>query len=145
MSKAFLAIALSAVAVAGLSGGALIYHNAQNSTADAAVHRDAPAMTATFPITIDGLLKPNSEIMIAAPCLPGDTKATAKTSFGAETQLSPAADMGQLIGYITAPNVIGPGPADGYHTVTVTCESGVSSTTTFPDAGNSASMAPTAL
>lgn len=145
MSKSFLGIALSAVVVAGLSGGALIYHNTQNSTADAAAHMDAPAVTATFPITIDGLLKPNSEIMIATPCLPGDTKATAKTSFQVEAQLSPAADMGQLIGFITAPNVIGPGPMEGHHTVTVTCESGVSSTATFPDAGNGTSMTPTAL
>ncbi|AFM07040.1 hypothetical protein [Corynebacterium pseudotuberculosis] len=133
MKKAFLGIAISVVAVAGLSAGAFIYYKTQNSTADAHTDvTDAPAVTATFPITIDGLLKPNSTITIAARCLPGDAKAMAKTSFGAEAQLGPASDADQLIGRITAPDVLGPGPVGGQHTVTVTCESGVSSTATFP-------------
>ena len=84
--------------------------------------------------TVDGQLGPGQELLIAANC-PG-TRANLTTSWGATTVLSPAADLGQLVGYVTAPDNIGPGPADGYHTYTVTCDSGETDTFTFASGGN---------
>ncbi|WP_245532986.1 hypothetical protein [Corynebacterium ulceribovis] len=93
-------------------------------------------------VTIHDDLKPNAEIMISSPCLAGDLRATVTTSFGAKATMSPAADMPELIGYVKAPNNIGKGPANGYHTATVTCHSGVTNTVTFKDAGNGNTMIP---
>ncbi|OFT44225.1 hypothetical protein HMPREF3158_12225 [Corynebacterium sp. HMSC06G04] len=84
--------------------------------------------------TVDGQLGPGQELLIAANC-PG-TRANLTTSWGATTVMSPAADLGQLVGYVTAPDNIGPGPADGYHTYTVTCDSGETDTFTFASGGN---------
>ena len=89
-----------------------------------------------MPVTIHDALKPSAEILISAPCASGDTRATVETSFGEKVEMSPAADMGELIAYITAPENIGPGPENGYHTATVTCASGESATVTFPESGN---------
>lgn len=90
-----------------------------------------------MPVTIHDPLKPSAEILISAPCTAGDTRATVETSFGETAEMSPAADMGELIAYITAPENIGPGPENGQHTATVTCDSGESATVIFPDTGNS--------
>lgn len=87
-------------------------------------------------IEFDGLFKPNSEIMISASCPVPDASASLVTSLGSESEMTPAADSGQLIGKITAPNNIGPGPDGGYHTVTVTCESGAFDIVRFPEDGN---------
>ncbi|WP_235933559.1 hypothetical protein [Corynebacterium qintianiae] len=87
-------------------------------------------------VTIHDALKPGAEIMVSSRCTGNDTRATLTTSFGADAVMTPAADTGELIGYVTAPAQIGPGPADGAHTVTVTCASGTTATAVFPDAGN---------
>lgn len=108
----------SVLAAAALTGGAVYAH------AD------------SFGIEFDGLFKPNSEMMISANCPVPDASAKLVTSFGAESEMTPAADSGQLIGLVTAPNNIGPGPDEGHHTVTVTCESGAFDTARFPDDGN---------
>ena len=93
-------------------------------------------------VTIHDDLKPNAEIMISSPCAPGDLRATVTTSFGGKAIMSPAADMPELIGFVKAPNNIGPGPKNGYHTATVKCRSGVTNTVTFKDAGNGQTMNP---
>lgn len=67
----------------------------------------------------EDLFKPGSEMMFTTSC--EELSATLTTSFGAETTMTPAADAGHLIGFVTAPDSIGPGPDDGYHTYTVTC------------------------
>lgn len=106
-----LAIVLIAASISGLTAC---------SSAEA-----ASAGATNVPVTVHDVLKPNAEILISSPCGPGDTRAELETSFGASTVMSPAADMGELIGYVTAPNNIGPGPANGHHTATVRCESGL--------------------
>lgn len=126
MIKTIALAAIGATAVAGTAGGAWIYHNSNQ----------IPSTPEVAQVHIDGMLKPNNEIMISSPCAPTDTHAKLTTSFGATAGLTPAADRGELIGFVTAPNNIGPGPADGYHTVTVTCDSGLTGTATFPSAGN---------
>lgn len=108
----------SVLAAAALTGGAVY------------------AYADSFGIEFDGLFKPNSEMMISANCPVPDASAKLVTSFGAESEMTPAADSGQLIGLVTAPNNIGPGPDEGHHTVTVTCESGAFDTARFPDDGN---------
>ncbi|MBG9244443.1 hypothetical protein [Corynebacterium belfantii] len=126
MFKTIALAAIGATAVAGSVGGGWIYHNSSQMASIPEVAQ----------VHIDGMLKPNNEIMISSPCAPTDSHAKLTTSFGATADLYPAADRGELIGFVTAPNNIGPGPADGYHTVTVTCDSGLTGTVTFPSAGN---------
>ncbi|QPK78700.1 hypothetical protein G7Y31_09130 [Corynebacterium lizhenjunii] len=82
------------------------------------------------------LFKPGAEMMFTANCPDGSDRADLSTSFGEQTVMSPAADAGSLIGYINAPESIGPGPDDGYHTFTVTCGDGQSLTQRFADDGN---------
>lgn len=88
------------------------------------------------PVTIHDALKPAAEILISSPCTAGDTGATLETSFGGPVEMTPAADSGELIAYVTAPVNIGPGPQEGHHTATVTCSSGVVGSAQFPDSGN---------
>lgn len=95
-----------------------------------------PSPTVSTPVTIHDPLKPGAEILVSAPCSDRDTQALLFTSFGASAIMSPAADMGELIGYVTAPSQISAGPVDGRHTATVVCQSGYSGTVVFPDSGN---------
>lgn len=110
------------------------------------------AATATLPdsandgetnplITIDGTFKPGQELAVYATCEAG-TSAKLSTSFGAQATMSPAADRGALLGFVTAPDNIGPGPDEGYHTVTVTCEDATGATVRIPSGGNGFSMTP---
>ena len=88
-------------------------------------------------ITVHDLLKPNNEILVSAHCKPEDTRATLTTSLSdTPIEMTPAADSGELLGDIKAPNEIGPGPKDGYHTITVECASGAKGTITMDSAGN---------
>lgn len=145
-AAAVAATAVAAIAFCGEAAGATSLSgpaSEQPVTAAAAVS-ELPAgwakpLSGVLPklkVTIHDDLKPNAEILISSPCFMGDQQAEVTTSFGATTTLRPAADMGELIGYIKAPNIIGPGPAEGAHTVTVTCHSGLTNTVVFPDAGN---------
>lgn len=89
-----------------------------------------------MPITLDGDLKPGNEIAVIAPC-EGDQRAKLTSSLNdEEVEMSPAADRGGLLGYLKAPDQIGPGPHEGYHTLTVTCASGETTTAKIPNAGN---------
>ena len=121
----------SVLAAAALTGGAVYAFDMGDA------HADSFGIEATpLGIEFDGLFKPNSEMMISANCPVPDASAKLVTSFGAESEMTPAADSGQLIGLVTAPNNIGPGPDEGHHTVTVTCESGAFDTARFLDDGN---------
>lgn len=87
-------------------------------------------------VTVHDLLKPGNEIMVSAQCDAG-THATLSSSVTTKkVDMTPAADMGELIGTFTAPAQIGAGPRKGYHTVTVTCDSGKTGTITLNSAGN---------
>ncbi|MBF9011796.1 MULTISPECIES: hypothetical protein [Corynebacterium] len=121
MKKGIIAITTATVAVL-TAGGAAIATGAS----------DTPAMTAGT----EDILKPGMEMTFTATCPDNSTRADLTTSFGAHAVLRPAADAGYLMGEITAPEQIGPGPADGYHTYTVTCENGATTTARFADAGN---------
>ena len=125
--------AISATFALGGGGAAAIAVDAS------APVNDAPAVTAqnqSMDVTVDGLFKPGQELFITANC--GDSlRATLTTSFGAETVMSPGADVGKLVGTVTAPDQIGPGPDEGYHTFTITCDNGDSETFRIPSAGNS--------
>lgn len=89
-----------------------------------------------MPITLDGELKPGNEIAVIAPC-EGDQRATLTSSLNDEkVEMTPAADRGGLLGYLQVPDQIGPGPQDGYHTLTVTCASGEKATAKIPSSGN---------
>lgn len=88
-------------------------------------------------VTVHDLLKPGAEIMVSTTCGESDTHAKLTTSLGSQTaDMTPAEDVGQLVGYLTAPEQIGPGPAEGAHTLTVTCDSGLTGTIAFNSAGN---------
>lgn len=121
MKKGIIAITTATVAVL-TAGGVAIATGAS----------DAPAMTAGT----EDILKPGMEMTFTATCPDNSTRADLTTSFGAHAVLRPAADAGYPMGEITAPEQIGPGPADGYHTYTVTCENGATTTARFADAGN---------
>ncbi|AWB84134.1 hypothetical protein [Corynebacterium liangguodongii] len=110
--------------------------------AGAAAQEPAPEVSAPAAVTIHDALKPGAEIAVSSPCAEGDAHATLETSFGATAEMTPAADAGELVGYVTAPEQIGPGPADGYHTATVTCDSGESATVAFVQGGNDEAQAP---
>ncbi len=94
-------------AVAVVAAGTAVAHG---SNSDA-----APELTAFT----EDLFKPGAEMMFQATCW--EDRAQLTTSFGAEAVMSPAADSANLIGFITAPVNIGPGPDGGVHTFTVTC------------------------
>lgn len=113
------------------------------------------AATATIPdtanhsapqplITIDGTFKPLQELAIYADCQAGE-RADLTTSFGAHAIMSPAADSGALVGFVTAPTSIEPGPDEGYHTATVTCQDSTSATVRIPSGGNDSAMEPKTL
>ena len=82
---------------------------------------------------VEGLLKPGAEIAVIGYCEEPQGKLT--TSWGGAADMFPAADRGGLVGYVTAPDNIGPGPDEGYHTFTVTCD-GQTVTERFADSGN---------
>ncbi len=87
-------------------------------------------------ITVYDQLKPGNEILVSAQC-GADTHAQLSSSLTTDkVDMSPAADMGELIGTLKAPAQIGAGPQDGYHTVTVACDSGKTGTITLNSAGN---------
>lgn len=108
----------------------------------AAAESQGPAIPYTktdgnLKITVHDLLKPGADILVSSACGESDAHAKLTTSLTDKAvDMTPAADMGQLIGSITAPEQIGPGPADGDHTLTVTCDSGLMGTITFNSAGN---------
>lgn len=88
-------------------------------------------------IAVHNLLKPGADIMVTSHCGDTDTHARLTTSLNDEViEMNPAADVPELWGNIEAPAQIGPGPADGYHTITVTCDSGMTGTITLNSAGN---------
>lgn len=87
-------------------------------------------------INLEGTFKPNAELTVSTPCTPGDQSAFAVASFGESATLERGTDGDTLTGTITAPNNIGPGPNDGPHTITVTCDGGANSTIDIPSAGN---------
>lgn len=91
---------------------------------------------------VDGMVKPNQQIIIGARCPGNVTHAFLTTTFDQNVDMFPSADSGYLVGTITAPNQITAGPDQGYHTFTITCDDGVSETFRFPDDGNSQSMRP---
>nr|WP_120491802.1 hypothetical protein [Corynebacterium lactis] len=86
------------------------------SIEQAATESEGPAIPYTktdgnLKITVHDLLKPGAEIMISSPCGGSDTHAKLTTSLDKKVvDMSPAADMGELIGYITAPDQIGVAP-----------------------------------
>lgn len=75
-------------------------------------------------VTVDGIVQPGEELLIAATCPGQDVRAELETSFGEATTMSPGADVGKLIGYVTLPA----GFADEDATATITCSSGVTDT-----------------
>ena len=75
-------------------------------------------------VTVDGIVQPGEELLIAATCPGQDVRAELETSFGEATTMSPGADVGKLIGYVTLPADF----ADEDATATITCSSGVSDT-----------------
>ncbi len=87
-------------------------------------------------INLEGTFKPNAELTVSTPCAPGDQSAFAVASFGEGATLERDTDDALLTGTITAPNNIGPGPSNGPHTITVTCDGGANSTIDIPSAGN---------
>ncbi|MBP3089339.1 hypothetical protein EML15_09320 [Corynebacterium sp. sy017] len=83
--------------------------------------------------SIDGEFVPGNELAIIADCQNTDTRAELTTSFGDRTVMSPGADVSGLLAYVTAPANLEAGPVDGFHTFTVTCESGNTGTFLFTD------------
>ena len=75
-------------------------------------------------VTVDGIVQPGEELLIAATCPGQDVRAELETSFGEATTMSPGADVGKLIGYVTLPADF----ADEDATATITCSSGVTDT-----------------
>ncbi|MCZ9308666.1 hypothetical protein ACUY3K_01950 [Corynebacterium uberis] len=128
-----LLLAVGAVAVVGAATTGLAWACADSADTPAAGESHSEQHPVT--VRISGLLKPSAVLTVTADC-GSDTRAEAQASFGAHTQLTPAADAGVLIGDLIAPVNIGPGPADGYHTLTVTCESGDTTTVVLSDDGN---------
>ncbi|WP_018118597.1 hypothetical protein [Corynebacterium mastitidis] len=87
-------------------------------------------------INLEGTFKPNAKLTVSTPCTPEDQSALAVASFGESATLERGTDDSPLTGTLTAPNNIGPGPNDGPHTITVTCDGGANSTIDIPSAGN---------
>src|SRR5699024_9930554 len=85
----------SVLAAAALTGGAVYAFGMRDA------HADSLGIEAT-PLGIEfaGLFKPNSEMMISANCPVPDASAKLVTSFGAESEMTPADDSGQLIGLV---------------------------------------------
>ena len=75
-------------------------------------------------VTVGGIAQPGDELLIAATCPGQDVRAELETSFGEATTMSPGADVGKLIGYVTLPADF----ADEDATATITCSSGVTDT-----------------
>ena len=78
-------------------------------------------------VTVDGVVQPGEELLIAATCPGQDVRADLDTSFGESTTMSPGADVGKLIGYVTLPADF----TDEGATATITCSSGVTDTVTI--------------
>ena len=75
-------------------------------------------------VTVDGVVQPSEELLIAATCPGQDVRADLDTSFDESTTMSPGADVGKLIGYVTLPADF----TDEGATATITCSSGVTDT-----------------
>lgn len=120
---------ISAKSIAAVAAGIVVLGGAGYAAADN-LKPSEPV------ITVDGTFKPGAELAVSVQCDNSPAFAAGHTSFGEKFQLYPAADSGQLVGFVTAPVNIGPGPDEGYHTLTVTCEKGVAGTVRFEDAGN---------
>ena len=87
----------------------------------------AAAGPGTRRVTVDGVVQPGEELLIAATCPGQDVRADLDTSFGESTTMSPGADVGKLIGYVTLPADF----TDEGATATITCSSGVTDTVTI--------------
>ncbi|KAA8722193.1 hypothetical protein [Corynebacterium phocae] len=98
-------------------------------------NQEAGAQDQVLTASTQDLLKPGAEMLFLSNCEKvGEASLT--TSFGAQTELSPMADTAEMGGFITAPEQIGEGPDEGFHTYTVTCGD-QSATFRFDTAANS--------
>lgn len=134
-------VAFAAAALAGTAmlGTAAAYaSNSEILDPGFSVAHAEESATAAGPtdIKIDGLVKPNSELMVLATCPGNDTSATLDSTFDVSTKMGPSADTGQLVGYVTLPNQIGANPMGGAHMLNITCASGGSANVSLDNATN---------
>lgn len=109
---------IGAIAIAG--GGIALATSAQAPFSENAFE----VAGENLDVTVDGIVQPGEELLIAATCPGQDVRAELETSFGEATTMSPGADVGKLIGYVTLPADF----ADEDATATITCSSGVTDT-----------------
>ncbi|WP_306515915.1 hypothetical protein [Corynebacterium sp.] len=109
---------IGSIAVAG--GGIALATSAQAPFSENAFE----VVGENLDVTVDGIVQPGEELLIAATCPGQDVRAELETSFGESTVMSPGADVGKLIGFVTLPADF----ADEDATATITCSSGVSDT-----------------
>ncbi|AKE42225.1 putative secreted protein [Corynebacterium kutscheri] len=98
----------NAVLVSAIASVALVLTGCSQSQAES-----EPAPT----LTIQDSVTPGAEILVSSTC--EGVSAKLETSWGENTTMSPAADKGELIAYVNAPD-----PLTGDETLTATCADG---------------------
>lgn len=111
---------IGTIAIAG--GGIALATSGQEPFSENAF--EVTGQNENLDVTVDGIVQPGEELLIAATCPGQDVRADLDTSFGESTTMSPGADVGKLIGYVTVPADF----TDENATATITCSSGVADT-----------------
>ncbi|MDK4229348.1 hypothetical protein [Corynebacterium pseudodiphtheriticum] len=111
---------IGTIAIAG--GGIALATSGQEPFSENAF--EVTGQNENLDVTVDGIVQPGEELLIAATCPGQDVRADLDTSFGESTTMSPGADVGKLIGYVTVPADF----TDEDATATITCSSGVTDT-----------------
>ena len=111
---------IGTIAIAG--GGSALATSGQEPFSENAF--EVTGQNENLDVTVDGIVQPGEELLIAATCPGQDVRADLDTSFGESTTMSPGADVGKLIGYVTVPADF----TDEDVTATITCSSGVTDT-----------------
>lgn len=97
-----------------------MYYGAGAITAIALTAGAAGLVTASQPaehhLSYEGTIKPGAEITVSASCEDGSTPAVFSSLFG-EVTLDESGH-----GNVTLPTNIGPGPDNGYHTLSLNCD-----------------------
>ena len=83
---------IGAVAIAG--GGIALATSAQEPFSENAF--EVTGQNENLDVTVDGVVQPGEELLIAATCPGQDVRADLDTSFGESTTMSPGADVGKL-------------------------------------------------